>query len=595
MAKVRTGSGSVRSVRRWLGLNENPDGDTGLKLGEATVMRNFRITPEGSLQLRPGYRRKCLLADGSPVRGLWSGYVKGEKHLLAACGGRIWSIQPDTWETSELGAVTDGQTTFFGFSNAVYILDGADYYVWTGAGGIASVEGYIPVIATASPPAGGGTLLEPVNKLTGKKRQQFSPTGSAAVFQLAETGVDGIDRVKVNGELVTSGYTVNLAAGTVTFTAAPAAGVNTVEITWTKGTGDRGKVTGMRFCELYNGAQYSRVFLYGDGTNRALYSGLDEDGQPSAEYFPDLNVLDAGDENTPITGLIRHFSRLIVFKRDSAYSVTYSTLTLTDGTVTAGFYVTPINRAVGHEAAGETALVENNPWSLFGGAAYEWKPASTGLTNDERQARRRSDKARETLHSFDLTRCRLFDDNQRQELYLCCGDRALVCNYAADAWYAYESFPAVCMASVDGELYFGTGDGGIMHLSRDYHSDDGAEIDARWESGALSFDRSWREKSDLRLWVTLKPESQARITAELLTDRRVDNTPRVAASGLSTLIHASFAHWSFGTNRSPRTVRLRLRAGTFTYCKLILSSRSASAAATVLTADLEVKYAGIIH
>lgn len=594
MAKVRTGSGTAWSVRRFLGLNENRDGDTELKLGEASVMRNFRVTPEGSLQLRPGFRAVCSLAEGSPVRGLWSGYVNGTKHLLCACGGKVWDLDSGTWEASELGAVADGQITFLGFSNSVYLLDGTEYYVWTGEGELTPVEGYVPIIATATPPAGGGTLLEEVNKLTGKKRQQFSPNGSATVFHLAETAIDRLDGVKVNGTLVTSGYASDLAAGTVTFTAAPAAGVNTLEIAWTKGTGDRAKVTGMRFCELYNGAQYSRVFLYGDGTNQALYSGLDEDGKPSAEYFPDLNVLDAGDENTPITGLIRHFSRLIVYKRDSAFSVTYSTLTLTDGTVTAGFYVTPINRAVGHEAAGQMVLVENNPWSLFGGAAYEWKPASTGLTNDERQARRRSDRVRETLRSFDLEQCLLFDDNERQELYLCCGDRALLYNYAADAWYAYENFPAACMISVDGALYFGTTDGRVMHLSRDHHSDNGAEIDARWESGALSFDRNWREKSDLRLWLTLKPESQARITAELLTDRRADNLSRTAASGLSTLTHVNFGHWSFATNRSPRTVRVRLRTGTFTYCKLILTSLSASAAATVLSADLQVRYAGTI-
>ena len=27
-------------IQKWLGLNENPDGDTKLKLGEAAVMRN---------------------------------------------------------------------------------------------------------------------------------------------------------------------------------------------------------------------------------------------------------------------------------------------------------------------------------------------------------------------------------------------------------------------------------------------------------------------------------------------------------------------------------------------------------------------------
>ena len=97
-------------------------------------------------------------------------------------------------------------------------------------------------------------------------------------------------------------YTADLAAGTVTFTAAPETGVNTLEIAWTNSTNFRGQVTAMRYAELYNGAQDSRVFVYGDGTNKAIYTGLDYDGNPRADYFPDLNVCDVGDANTPSPG-----------------------------------------------------------------------------------------------------------------------------------------------------------------------------------------------------------------------------------------------------------------------------------------------------
>ena len=51
-----TGSANEKifQIRAWGGLNENPDGDTKLKMGEAAVMRNFRITRDGNLQRRPG-------------------------------------------------------------------------------------------------------------------------------------------------------------------------------------------------------------------------------------------------------------------------------------------------------------------------------------------------------------------------------------------------------------------------------------------------------------------------------------------------------------------------------------------------------------
>jgi len=592
MAKVRTGTdGSVYTIKRWLGLSENPDGETELKFGEAAVMRNFRVTREGSLQIRPGYSAKCTLAD-SPVRGLWSGYVGGALCLLAACGGRVWSIGTDSWAAEEIGTIADAQTTFFGFSQKVYLLDGTDYYVWDGTGSLAAVGGYVPIVATATPPPGGGMLLEGVNKLTGKKRQQFSPDGAAAVFQLAEKGVTSIDSVKVGGTVVTTGFTPSTSAGTVTFAAAPASGTNTIEIAWTKGTGDRAKITAMRFSELFNGTNNTRVFLYGDGTNQAVYSGLDENGRPSAEYFPDLNILDAGSENTPVTGLIRHFSRLIVFKSDSAYSVQYSAITLDDSTVTAGFYVTPINRAIGHAAPGQVALIENNPWTLFGGAAYEWKSSSGSLTIDERQAVRRSDRVSKTLSAFDLSACTVFDDNERQECYIVCADKALVYSYAADAWYCYHHFPAACMVSVRGEVCFGTADGRVMHLSRSYRNDALEKIDAYWESGAISFDHDWRRKASCAIWVAMKPESQARLTVGAQSDRTSNYAEKVLSAGLSTFSNVSFGHFSYGTNRQPQVKRLKMKVKKFTYYKLIFSSLSASAAATVLAADLQVSDIG---
>ena len=55
MAKISGGSDEkVFRIQSFLGLNESPDGDTKLKLGEAAAMRNFKITRDKSLQKRPG-------------------------------------------------------------------------------------------------------------------------------------------------------------------------------------------------------------------------------------------------------------------------------------------------------------------------------------------------------------------------------------------------------------------------------------------------------------------------------------------------------------------------------------------------------------
>ena len=60
-----------------------------------------------------------------------------------------------------------------------------------------------------------------------------------------------------------------------------------------------------------------------------------------------MNTVLLGDSSTPITGMQRHYSELIAFKTDGAFAINYDTITLPEGQVTAGFYVRPINSALG--------------------------------------------------------------------------------------------------------------------------------------------------------------------------------------------------------------------------------------------------------
>ena len=588
MAKIATtDSTKIFQLKNWLGLNESPDGDTELRMGEAAVMRNWRITRENHLQIRPGYGAKCTLEEGSPVRGLWSGYVDGKFHVLASCGGLLWDIDPDTWECEEVGVIDDEPVSFFGFARKVYMLTGSEYYVWDGISPAHIVDGYAPIVVTAASPEGGGTLLERVNILTGKRRAQYSPDGEAKVFRLPEKELS--EFLYVDGTDIP--WTADLEAGTVTFEKAPEQGVNTITFTWRKGSGDREKVAGMRCMELYNGDTDNRVFLYGDGGNVCVYSDLDENGQPSAEYFPDMNEMAVGSANTPITALIRHYGRLLVFKPDGAYTADYSPKELETGVVTAAFYCTPLNREIGCAGFGQAVLVKNNPRTLHGRAVYEWSLAGNG-TRDERNAKRISDRVENTLSRFDLAQCVVFDDEQRQEYYLVCGDEVLVNNYGNDTWYYYTNVPARCMGVVRGELYFGTPDGRVMHFSREYRNDDLAPIDTYWESGAMDFDADWKRKYSTTLWVATKPESQSRVTVTAQSNRKSDYVKKEISYGLVSFDNANFAHWSFGTNRKPQVQRVRLKVKKFTFYKLIFESCSASATATVLGVDFQVRYTG---
>lgn len=591
MAQIRVDTTEkITSIKTWLGLNESPDGDVHLKPGEASIMENFQITREGHLKLRPGYSQLCTLSNGNPVRALWTGFVNGNEKYMAVCGGHLWDVDLNNGTASDCGSIEDGPSHLFGFSNKLYILSGQEYYCWNGTDEVAPVEGYIPTVVTATAPAGGGTLLQDVNKLTGKKRQQFSPDGEATEFFLVETELDEI--ISVEGTDIS--YTSDLTAGKITFESAPEKGVNTITITWRKGEGDREKVTKMRFSEFYNGGSDGRVFLYGDGSNQAIYSGLDENGKPSAEYFPDLNVLAAGEENTPITGMIRHYDRLLVFTSSSAYSAQYSSITLADGRVSAAFYVDTLNREIGCTVPGQLLLVENNARTIFRSSIYDWALITTS-TRDERNAKRVSDKVTTTMSEFaENGNLSVYDDNSRQEYYIFCNGKAIVQNYGNKAWYVYTDFPALCMMMRGEERYFGTANGEIMHLSQTYRSSNGKNINAVWESGSMAFDQNYREKHSSFIWIVMKPELQSRVTVIAESDRYANYVQKILSSNVANFLHVNFNHWSFATNQNPKTQRAMIKVKRATFYKLIFRSNSASSSVTILAADIQSRNGAIV-
>lgn len=594
---------SVLKIREFLGLNENPDGDTHIKNGELSRCQNFTITRDKHLRLRPGQKtvldlRKSwdALTDkpagvtAPEFSGAWSGELSGARHTIASFGGVLWDLDLEGGKAARKGTCTQDAASFFGFGNKVYLLNGHEYLSWDGRAesNFQTVEGYIPLVRTASSPTGGGTLLENVNRLTGKRKIKFSPDGSARSF-LLEKEIDEV--VSVEGTAIK--YSVNKSDGTVNFSSAPPKGINTLVITYRKGNGAREEVTKMRFAEFYNGQTDTRVFLYGDGTNKTIYSGMDIDkNAPSAEYFPDLYEASVGDENTPITAMVRHYARLMVFKSGSAWSMDCSTGY--SGLSSAAFLVLPVNRQLGNEAPGQVRLLENNPLSLAEQNVYQWKAGTTGgnITADTRNASRVSDRVRSTLSGFDLHKTVTFNRLRESEYWFLCGGKALILNYAADAWYVYDNMPFLSMLEIEGEVYGFTREGAARHVSRRYRNDDGAVIDARAETGAMDFDRDWLLKYSPMIFAAIQPESGARLHVSVETNRRSDYPEKLVSAGLAGFDHVDFGHFSFGTNRKPKVKRVKLKVKKATFYKLLFKSRSASATATLLETDIQLRYAG---
>lgn len=602
MSTIRAATGeAVWKIEKFLGLNENPDGDTKLRMGEASTCQNWRITRDMNLQRRPGTRTKVNLGTNAPIAGMWFGNVKGTEVGLAASGERLYIFYEDGYleEPRNLGALkTDKRVSFFPYDDIVYVLDGNEYNCYDGTK-FGRVTGYRPLIATSRTPDGSqSSLLEEVNKLNGLRRVWFSPDGEATDFQLPETDIVSIDYVIINatGDYMNpKEYTRSHYPGVVTFAKAPEKGVNTIEIGYTAATTYRTDVSKMTNAEIYLGARDNAVFLYGNGTNKAIYSGIDYWGNPRGDYFPDLNEMSVADDNTPITGMIRHYSQLICYKTTSAYAVQFGTITTAKGDNEWAFYVTPINRRIGNAALGQVQLVLNSPYTIFGNDLYVWQNASrysSNLSSDERQAKRISDRIHATLSHFVAEDCYCYDDNDNQEYFICYKDKALVYNYACDAWYYYTGLNISCMCNIYDDRIVGLNDGRICFLSQSYTTDDGELIESVWISGSISFNKEYMRKFMPQLWVSVKPESLYKVDVTVQTNKKSEYTEKTISGKTFSFADMDFGNFSFLINRKPQVWKLKIKAKKFTYLKLVLRSNYTSATATVLAADLKVRETG---
>lgn len=727
MSTIRAVSNeNIWKIDKFLGLNENPDGDTKLKLGEASVCLNWKVTRDRNLKRRPGLKTVASMPSTEPIRGLWFGNVNGDEIGLAACDYKLLKFYENGFylqTPQNLGALHEGNVSFFPFSNIVYILDGTEYYQYDGTT-FKTVEGYVPTVATSRDPTGAdSSLLQGVNKLTAKRNVLFSPDGTSTTYVLPESGLGSVNSVKdlssgteytvdgsnaivnfergaissaagedsqntsttrirtdflgsyITGVTPQTGYRfvlfgydenkdyigcydggdftnsatwftthvslvglpsgaryfrivfanvtnttpidvseavnctfsgptsyviANLTDGTVIFPSAPVRGINTVEMEYAAKNDFRTDVTSMTNAELYLGAQDTAVFLYGNGTNQTIYSGVDYNGEPRADYFPDLNVISVADDNTPITGLIRHSSRLMCYKSTSTYSISYGTIGTALGDTIWGFYVTPVNKIIGNVALGQVRLVLNSPVTLFGNDLYKWEntsPYSAEITRDERMAIRISDKIYASLGKFRTVDCYCYDDNYGQEYYIWDGGDALVWNYAADAWYYYtiaKHEGVACMCNIHNELLCGMNDGNICLLSEGHYTDDGEAFRSYWESGSIDFGKPFQRKFTSEVWAGIKPQEHSKVTITVMTDKKSDYSERIINCNLSTFSNVNFGDFSFLTNRKPQVKKLKIKAKKFAYLKFVLKSNEPDSTATVLMIDPKVRETGYV-
>lgn len=209
----------------------------------------------------------------------------------------------------------------FVYEETWYFKDGRNYLQYDGLT-IKDVEGYVPTTTIARKPMGGGTKLEDINMLTGRRINTFLADGGSFDFFLDATNIDEDfpPIVKVDGEVV-NGYTVDYAEGKISFTSsAPDApktdGQDNVSIEFRKTIkGYRESILKCTLLQVFD----NRVFFSGNKEypNVIWHCSLND---PS--YCSDLDYYREGLDSAQVNGIVAGNNALWVFREPSQANTT---------------------------------------------------------------------------------------------------------------------------------------------------------------------------------------------------------------------------------------------------------------------------------
>ena len=605
------------TVDKFLGINQSADAKTKLRMGEASEMVNFTVTDGFNLKLRPGLRRVVQYASTtSTIFGSWAGKVGGDD-LFA-----VYARDPERFDNvsvyraaqdgfdmvrvQNMGRVDGAAATietvvkFFTFGDTLWMMNNYAIYAYDPENGFVEQEPYVPKVLIGTAPAGGGTTLENINLLSLYRRVEFNADGETKDYVLPEEA-DSVGKIIVDNVEYPNGAalgTFNKDNHTFSFAeAAPAKGIGNVEITYKvkdekKNTDGRKAILLCKLSECYNGSTDTRLFVAGNGSNICYYSGVTEAGKPDPTYFPAMNEINVNMDSSVVTGLKRHFTKLVVFTRDGAYTITYEPVTLVDGSTIAGFFLRSAGSGIGNEAMGQIELVDNYPRSIARGGIYEWKITSS-FYRDERNAQRISDRVEKTLGAHDLSKAVTCDDGYRKEYWVFLNDAEgtiLVHRYGVGKdgiWCIYKCglCSNVTTANMCGDKLVITTKTGMFWFDDEAVMDDGETwrdeqtgIPAVWESDYMDFGADFRRKYSSVLYVNMLPQEDSELIVTAQTDKRSDYLEKTV---------------TYEEDLSPRIRRIRLKTKKFVFYKLIMRIDTPGKRATVLGYDQQVRFASM--
>jgi len=582
------------TLDKYLGLNQNVTGDTGILYGESGDMENVIITDDYKLSRSIGYEQMFEpLPD--PIIAQYPGTLNGVTICIFAAGGTMYSMNKDTGVYTSIGSYTGDYITFFTFNDLLYALNTTTYQKWDGTGVFVNVEGYVPLFRiNGVPSTGAGDLNEEFNLLTGKKHMTYNGDALATIYQLPETNIDSVDLVEVDGVTQVEGinYLVSLALGRVIFTnpSKPKAGTNNVDIYWDKDTGTREEFAGNKYVLAFGLRNDTRVFFYGDpeNKNRIRFTDL-ADGIQSAEYIPADHYTDVSDAGIYVKDLMQYQGKILIFKSNELHSGTLEYVTENSGRVELILTTLPLT------------TVETLPFNQ--GKIINGIPVQIGkqlyrvletYVKEERNIQTFSDRIKYDLNSVDLTQAVSLDIESTRQYVVAVGKVVWVYSYVTDTFSRLRlAHTPTCGNEFDNILYFSCVEGTVMRYDDELVTYNGIDMGWYWNMNFEDYGADYRRKSLKRLHVTVDPTRDQYMNITTVTDKDgLSTTSRVVDIKHMTFLNMNFANFSFNTTYLPKPTRLKMNSKKFTYLSIRLDGGEEAKPLTLINMTPKIVYGG---
>ncbi|WP_312282044.1 hypothetical protein, partial [Oscillibacter sp.] len=574
---VPSGDGKSTQVNeyfRGVDLNNSPSNVDFSRSPNAPNMIRDQV---GKVRKRMGYTTVATAPNGGRINGV---HELGEKRLVHA-GTMLYLWTPEA-EWTELAAdMADAFSGAFRFEDKLYLLDGTHFRVYDGENlKLVNAEPYVPTVIISRAPSGGGTAYEALNMIGTKWTETFLGKAGDTVYQMTTTELDS---TPVTAEVLSSGgdwikktegtdFTVDRAAGTVTFTVAPGVtpvtGQDNVKITASK---DRGTLSNIEKCTVHTvygvGGAADRVFLSGNPDKPGFdwYSGYED-----PTFWPDTGYTKVSRDGRKVVGYAILGSTLATcMDGDEGERTVVVRQGSLDEKGEALFKIT--NTLIGECAAAPRSFAYMGKEPLFLTKAGVYAITAEELTG-EKYAQERSFFIRSALRdakgivdAFGMVYRDFYVLSVDGNLYLLDGQQKTYEKNNPYSSYQYEAYfwpeiNARCLW-VDGEaLCFGRADGAICRFAvnvdkPESYNDNGEAIEAYWETSDFDGKVMFKNKTITAIAV--------RLAAAVLTGVKVDAQKK----GIWTQVYdakekARYFDWSyidfskfvFSADRTPHTL-----------------------------------------